>query len=302
MTSIKQPYGLKEGKIVSIEQVESGLKCDCYCPACDGRLIARKGLEKQQHFAHYDSEDCGKGTETIIHKLAKEIISKSKTFKTPALKLRNSDITIYEEAEIPIDNVKLEYRLDDIIPDIIIESKGKELLVEITVTHMLCFPKTRTIEEKGFATIEIFAKDLYTRLYNDGDLFLNDNAFQEEIISGTRYKHWIYNEKIGKVRGELKNNYAVRLERKTIKFDEYEYLNFIDNCPVNKRIWKGGYKKGKSYANIDVDCPFCEFCVGMDYKDWIDPRCEFHQHSFPIATYCCGDYKNELHELVKYLR
>lgn len=302
MTSIKQPYGLKEGKIVSIEQVESGLKCDCYCPACNGRLITRKGLEKQHHFAHYDSEDCGKGTETVIHKLSKEIISKSKTFKTPALKLRNSDITIYEEVEIPIDNVKLEYRLDDIIPDIIIESKGKELLVEITVTHELCFPKTRTIEEKGFATIEIFAKDLYTRLYNDGDLFLNDNAFQEEIISGTRYKHWIYNEKIDKVRGELKNNYAVRLERKTIKFDEYEYLNFIDNCPVNKRIWKGGYKKGKSYANIDVDCPSCEYCVGMDYKDWIDPGCEFHQHSFPIATYCCGDYKNELHELVKHLR
>lgn len=302
MTEIKQPYGLKNGEIVSIEQVESGLKCDCFCPACNGRLIARKGLEKQHHFAHYDSDDCGKGTETILHKLSKEIISKSKIFKTPSLKLKNSNITIFDETEIQIDNVKLEHRLDDIIPDIIIESKGKELLVEITVTHELQFPKTKIIEEKGFATIEIFARELFTELYRNGDMFLKSNAFQKEITSGTRYKRWIFNEKTNKVKRELRNNYAVRLERKTIKFDDYEYLNFIDNCPINIRTWKNGFSKGKSYANIDEDCPYCEFCSGMDYKDWIDPRCEFHQHSFPIATYCCGDYKNEFQELVKNLR
>ncbi len=302
MTDIKQPYGLKDGKIVSIEQVESGLRCNCFCPACNGRLIARKGLEKQHHFAHYNSEDCGKGIETIIHKLSKEIISKSKTFTTPALKLNNSDIIIFDETEIQIDDVKLEHRLDDIIPDIIIESKGKELLIEITVTHKLCFPKTRTIAEKGYATIEIFAQELFSNLYSKGDLFLNSKKFHEEIISGTRYKHWIYNEKVEKIERELKNNYAIRLERKTIKFDEYEYLNFIDNCPINKRIWKSGYKKGKSYANIDEDCPSCEFCAGMDYKDWVDPKSEFHQHSFPVATYCCGDYKNEFQELVKCIR
>jgi competence CoiA-like predicted nuclease len=302
MTEIKQPYGLKNGEIVSIEQVESGLKCDCFCPACNGRLIARKGLEKQHHFAHYDSDDCGKGTETILHKLSKEIISNSKTFKTPALKLKNSNITIFDETEIQIDNVKLEHRLDDIIPDIIIESKGKELLVEITVTHELQFPKTKIIEEKGFATIEIFARELFTELYRNGDMFLKSNAFQKEITSGTRYKRWIFNEKTNKVKRELRNNYAVRLERKTIKFDDYEYLNFVDNCPINIRTWKNGFSKGKSYANIDEDCPYCEFCSGMDYKDWIDPRCEFHQHSFPIATYCCGDYKNEFQELVKNLR
>ncbi len=302
MTEIKQPYGLRNGEIISIEQVESGLKCDCFCPACNGRLIAKKGLEKQHHFAHSDSEDCGKGTETILHKLSKEIISKSKTFKTPALKLNNSDITIFEETEIQIDNVKLEHRLEDIIPDIIIESKGKELLIEITVTHELCFPKTRTIEEKGFATIEIFAQELYAELYRSGDIFLKSNAFHEEILFGTRFKRWIFNEKTKKVKRELKNNYAIRLERKTIKFDAYEYLNFVDNCPINTRTWKSGFNKGKSYANIDEDCPSCEFCAGMDYKDWIDPKCEFHQHSFPVATYCCGDYKNEFQELVKCIR
>ncbi len=302
MTNIKQPYGLKNGEIVSIEQVESGLNCDCFCPACNGRLIARKGVEKQHHFAHYKSEDCGKGIETILHKLSKEIISKSKTFTTPALKFSDSDITIFEETEIQIDNVKLEHRLGDIIPDIIIESKGKELLVEITVTHELCFPKTRTIAEKGFATIEIFAQELIIELYRSGDIFLKSNVFQDELISGTKYKRWIFNPKFRKIIRELKNNYAIRLERKRIKLDDYEYLNFIDDCPISMRTWKRGFNKGKSYANIDKDCTSCEFCAGMDYKEWIDPRLEFHRHSYPIATYCCGDYKNEFQELVKSIR
>ena len=302
MDSIKQPYGIRNGKLVSIEQVESGLNCNCFCPACNNRLIARKGLEKQHHFAHYNSDDCGKGIETIIHQLSKEILSKSKTFRTPALKLRNSDIILIEETDIQIDNVRLEYRLENIIPDIIIESKGKELLIEITVTHKLCFPKTGIIEDKGFATIEIFAQDIFDKLYKDGDFFFESNVFQKELVSGTRYKHWIYNKKTEIIQNILKNNYANRLERKTIRFDNSEYLNYIDNCPLNKRIWKSGLKKGQSYAKIEEDCSLCEFCVGMDYKEWIDPGCEFHQHSFPITTYCCGEHKNNFQELIICLR
>jgi competence CoiA-like predicted nuclease len=299
MTNIKLPYGLKNGEIVSIYDVESGLACECVCPACKGTLIAKKGSEKQHHFAHYDSEDCGKGTETIIHRLSKEIFSNSKSFTTPELKLKNSDIIVFEPMQISIDNVKLEHRLDDIIPDIIIESNGKELLVEIAVTHEICFPKTRTIEEKGISTIEIYAKDLFESLYRKGDIFIKDTAFQDELINGTSYKRWIYNAKLNRIIKKLKDNYAIKYERKTIKFDNYEYLNFIDSCPANKRFWKSGFNKGKSYAKIDEDCTHCEYCVGMDYKEWTDTRCEFHQHSFPITTYCCGNYKDEFQELIK---
>ena len=299
MIDTKQPYGLKNGKIVTIGQVESGLACNCICPACKGRLIARKGVDKQHHFAHYNAEDCGKGTETVIHKLSKEILSTSKTFTTPTLKLNNSEIVVFEPTTIDIDNVKLEHRLGDIIPDVIIESKGKELLVEITVTHQLAFPKTRTIEEKGISTIEVYAKDLFQNLLQQGDLFIKDSAFQDELINGTSYKHWIYNDKLVKIKNLLKDNYALRYERKTIKLDDYEYLNFIEPCPANKRFWKRGYKKGGSYARIDEDCSCCEFCVGMDYSEWTSPTCEFHRHSYPITTYCCGHYDDDFQELVK---
>lgn len=302
MANIKLPYGLKNGKIVSIDDVESGLACDCVCPACKSTLIARKGADKQHHFAHYNSEDCGKGTETIIHRLSKEIFLNAKSFTTPELKLGNSGIIVFEPMEIPIDDVKLEHRLDDIIPDIIIESRGKELLIEIAVTHRLCFPKTGKIIEKDFSTIEIYAKYLFNHLYQKGDFFIKDTAFQDELINGTTYKYWVHNAKLKKVIKKLKEDYASKYERKTIKFDDYQYLNYIAPCPANKRFWKSGFNKGKSYAKIDEDCTHCEYCVGMDYKNWTSPRCEFNQRSFPVATYCCGNYKDKFQELINSIR
>jgi len=302
LSNIKQPYGQKDGKLVSIDEVESGLKCNCICPACKSKLIARKGSEKQHHFAHHNSEDCGRGIETAIHRLAKEIIANAKSFKTPPLKL-TPEVVIFEAIDIHIDNVKLEKRIDNIVPDIIIESGGKELLVEITVTHPLCFPKTRTIKEKGLATIEIKAQDLYNRLYQEGDFFLRNKAFKEELISGTELKSWAYNSKREVVELGLKSKYAKRKDRKSYKLEEYEYLNYVEDCPAARRVWKSGYKKGKPYARIDEDCQFCKYCVGIDYKEWIDPKLEFHRHSYPVTAYCIADYTNkELQNIVLELR
>lgn len=36
-------YGVRDGKTISIEEVESGLNCGCVCPACGEVLVAKKG-------------------------------------------------------------------------------------------------------------------------------------------------------------------------------------------------------------------------------------------------------------------
>lgn len=38
-------YGIRNNKLVHISEVEKGIKCDCTCPACKGRLIAKKGIK-----------------------------------------------------------------------------------------------------------------------------------------------------------------------------------------------------------------------------------------------------------------
>ena len=75
---IQLEYGVQNGKIINIMDlpVESkGLQCDCVCPGCGGRLVARKGAKKKHHFAHYN-EPCNlvSAQQTALHMLAKEII------------------------------------------------------------------------------------------------------------------------------------------------------------------------------------------------------------------------------------
>ena len=60
MTILKNPFGLRDGKIVMIEDIsldERGLKCNCVCPACKDPFEARLGDVRTHHFAH-SGEGC----------------------------------------------------------------------------------------------------------------------------------------------------------------------------------------------------------------------------------------------------
>lgn len=61
-----------EGKLVNIEQAESGKKCNCICPACEESLVAKKGKKREHHFAHSSGKNCEDAYETMLHQLAKE--------------------------------------------------------------------------------------------------------------------------------------------------------------------------------------------------------------------------------------
>ena len=75
---------LKEnGKVVSIENVENGIKCGCICSKCGEPLIAKNYPKKDRikHFAHSSGSLCS--GETQAHLVAKEIISKNKYIVVP---------------------------------------------------------------------------------------------------------------------------------------------------------------------------------------------------------------------------
>lgn len=60
------------GNFVHIDEVSNGLACDCYCPSCRERLVARNGGAKRiHHFAHAFGVDCENAYETMLHQLAK---------------------------------------------------------------------------------------------------------------------------------------------------------------------------------------------------------------------------------------
>ena len=82
-THSKLIYALKDGNIVSIDEVQSGKECGCVCPACGDELIARKGEKRMHHFAHRSNEDCEYGYESSLHLAAKDILSRSEKMVIP---------------------------------------------------------------------------------------------------------------------------------------------------------------------------------------------------------------------------
>lgn len=66
------PYGERNGRLLHISEVGSGVACGCICPECGGPLVARKGPKTSHHFAHYPGANCN--PETVLHRLGKQLL------------------------------------------------------------------------------------------------------------------------------------------------------------------------------------------------------------------------------------
>ncbi len=244
-------YALKNNEIISIADVESGLKCGCICPACGEPLIAKKGQKKMYHFAHYHTHNCEYGYESSLHLAAKSILSKAQRFTIPTVKLtfpnsyRGVEM-ISEAKEIKIDEVSLEKRYGGIIPDIVIRSGKKELFVEIFVTHKIDDNKLAQLKETNISAIEI-------------DLSKKDHSMSEEelthiLLNDSEEKKWVYNATIE----SWKEKYYNICDKKLLT--TYSECPFdVKNCPIKKKTWKKQY-----YADSFYDCLECKYCLGLE--------------------------------------
>ena len=247
-SNIKQLiYALKDNHFISIENVERGLKCGCVCPSCGKKLVAKKGEKTTHHFAHLASENCEYGYESSLHYAAKEILSKSKKLVIPAVYLEYSSSykekeLLSDSLEINIDEVKLEMHIDNIIPDVVVYSGNKKLLIEIYVTHRVDDNKLQKIKELNISTIEI---DL-----SNESKEITEDKLSDILLKNSDRKKWLY------------NSYANKCKLKMISHSdrigvvEHGLALHTKNCPTSRRIWRG-----KSYANVIDDCIQCEFCI-----------------------------------------
>ncbi|HJU45266.1 MAG TPA: competence protein CoiA family protein, partial [Chitinophagaceae bacterium] len=188
---ISLPYGLQNDHLVTIDEVLSGLDCRCECPACHEKLIARKGPFTVHHFAHQTNLDCNKGVEASLHRLCREIIAKEKRLTVPALLFGQAQqYEIFPETEIAVDAVRLQYMGDELVPDIVVESKGHTLLVEITANQRVSPEKRQLLISRNMAAIEINITETLKDLFEINDFRLSNRAFRKELISHTMSKHW----------------------------------------------------------------------------------------------------------------
>lgn len=146
-----------DGALVHVSAAPSGLACDCVCPACERRLVARKG-RTAHHFAHYGTgTGCGRAVETNAHIWAKDVLERTRQILLPAIEAEadgRHEVT-RPASMFKFDEVWLEKRSGDIVPDVIVRAGSRELLVEVFVTHRCDEAKIAKIRAGGVSAMEV---------------------------------------------------------------------------------------------------------------------------------------------------
>lgn len=183
---------------------------------------------------------------------------------------------------VPIDNVVLEKKLHNYIPDIVISSGKKRLIVEIAVTHFVGRKKIEKIKTSNISAIEI---DL-SRI----DLDFNMADLEKLLIEGIENKAWLYNHYLHEQNSRHKSEEIMPVKVKSLSPSEKRLEKFykkyykpvilrggalsyygqvIENCPLKK-----GEHNNLSYANVKTDCKNCF------YSRWLRDN-----HKYLVCVY-----------------
>jgi hypothetical protein len=151
-------YGMStDGKLLHVSEVERGLRCGCRCAACGCQLIARRGEIRVMHFAHHAAAECVGAWETTLHLLAKEVLKGASEVLLPEAVAAVGGRTerVAKAVWFAYADVGEEVNLGSVRPDIVVTGKGRELLVEVAVTHFCDTVKIAKLRERNLPAIEI---------------------------------------------------------------------------------------------------------------------------------------------------
>lgn len=225
MTTIPVTFAMRGANPVHISQVANGLACGCVCPGCGDHMVAKKGPIKIHHFAHDGGSDCARGLQTMLHLVAKEILSKERQMVLPELELlievldasgrsRKVKGKALAIQSVMFDEVTLEKRLGDIIPDVICKFGGRTLLVEVGVTHFIDKIKAEKIRAMNIDCIEIDLRPLLR-----GQHGWNWQTLKKAVVDGDAYKTWIARQDGEHLRAEVQ-----RREQQKIDLENHAIL------------------------------------------------------------------------------
>ena len=231
------------GEPSHISEVERGLKCRCTCPMCRSDLVAKQGKVQEHHFAHAKGAECAHAVETALHLAAKAILAKRREIVLPSVEIEFPHsprrTVIAPEQRYAIESVEVEQRLGSIIPDVIARIKGRELLVEITVTHGVDDDKLKKIKELGLSCLEINLSDVQRDLSRE--------ILEKVVADETTHKRWLHNVRAHEMLKKMLS------EATLLPSVHRGFADHADGCPIPARVWNGN-----PYANMIDDCAYCE--------------------------------------------
>lgn len=210
-------YGklISNGKIIKIDDIPDELKerkhFSCVCPQCGAEFVARKGKQRENHFAHKADAPTGctaeGANETALHLMAKQIIEDeikngSGCIELPAVYVYRSEMNLGDVPEHIMRRIpdRKEYKkaytcygkkvwveptVHGFRPDLVIEdNKGKKILVEIWATHTVDAAKKEMAKEHGLPMVEIDVGDFMDELPSQNEL-------RNTLIHDVYCKKWV---------------------------------------------------------------------------------------------------------------
>lgn len=186
-----------DGTLIHVSDALRGKSCECVCPGCGKVVLARKGEHKRHHFAHVAAEECSSGYQTALHLAAKRILEQERQIMCPRLQRdvhasdQKSGLRLHETVAIPaklvrLDALKLETRVAGKVPDLLAEVGGRQLAVEIAVSHFVDDEKVERLMAAGIAVLEVDLSEM--------DWWTIDDAvLRRRLVEEQRGKNWRYN-------------------------------------------------------------------------------------------------------------
>lgn len=174
--------------------------------ACGARLVARKGEVTRHHFAHHARDSaCWHAAETNLHAMAKHLLARERrlVFPRTVVDVGGEREQAFDRCEVWFDSVRLERRLGLIVPDVVLTAGGRELVVEVFVTHRCDDDKVAKIRAAGIAALEV-------DLASCRGLGVDEVARQ---LVEAAPRAWLFNPKIEAVRRGLEARVARREAR-----------------------------------------------------------------------------------------
>lgn len=166
-----------EGRMVHVDVVPRGLKCNCFCSNCHEPLMARHGDVREHHFAHH-SEDRGANLNicymVTLYKLAEQIIKEHKRIHAP------SYYGIFKDKDIVFKDVKIDgqYEREDKQPDVIaIAEDGQQYLIEFVFQW-----KVQHNKDIDYAHLNCIEIDLSNQTFE---------TLKDFLLKGTEDKRWV---------------------------------------------------------------------------------------------------------------
>lgn len=192
-----------DGTPLHINNAKNGKACNATCIGCGCPVIAKNRGKVAYHYSHdpkyYDPEQCNWSPETELHLMAKMVIAEDKKLHVPIGTIEPTFEYIHFE------DVKLEKRVGNRIPDIIAYANGELIRIEIAVTHPCDTVKISEMKREFANCVEI---DLSEFGFEEQTLNLNT---VREFIQQAPIK-WLSISPVGDI-GHMTYNHNLNLQR-----------------------------------------------------------------------------------------